>query len=62
MKPLVKEAEPTSTQLGAGAYGSVEQVKIEGATYVAKRFRVEICKSPDESHKKFFAELNILCM
>ena len=61
MKPLVKEAEPTGTQLGAGAYGSVEQVKIEGATYAAKRFRVEIYKSPDESHKKFFAELNILC-
>ena len=32
LKLLVKEAEPTGTQLGAGAYGSVEQVKIEGAT------------------------------
>ena len=47
--------------LGFGAYGSVEQVKIEGAMYAAKRFRVEICKSPNESHDKFFAELHILC-
>ena len=44
-----------------GAYGSVEQVKVEGTTYAAKRFRVEICKSPSESHEKFFAELRILC-
>ena len=61
MKSLVKEAEPTGRQLGAGAYGSVEQVKIEGTTYAAKRFRVEIYKSPNESHEKFFAELRILC-
>ena len=61
MKSLVKKAEPTGRQLGAGAYGSVEQVNIEGALYAAKRFRVEICKSPNESHEKFFAELNILC-
>ena len=61
MKSLVKKAEPTGRQLGAGAYGSVEQVNIEGALYAAKRFRVEICKSPNESHEKFFAELRILC-
>ena len=36
-------------------------MKIEGATYAAKRFRVEVCRSPTESHEKFFAELNILC-
>ena len=29
--------------------------------YAAKRFRVEICKSPNVSHEKFFAELRILC-
>ena len=61
MKSLVKEAEPTGRQLGAGAYGSVEQVKVEGTTYAAKRFRLEICKSPNESREKFFAELRILC-
>ena len=44
-----------------GAYGSVEQVKVEGTMYAAKRFRVEIYKSPSESHEKFFAELRILC-
>ena len=44
-----------------GAYGSVEQVKVEGTTYAAKRFRVEIYKNPSESHEKFFAELRILC-
>ena len=58
---LVKKAEPTGTQLGTGAYSSVKQVKIEGATYAAKRFRVEVCRSPNESHEKFFAELRILC-
>ena len=61
VKSLVKKAEPTGRQLGAGAYGSVEQVSIEGTTYAAKRFRVEIYKSPNESHEKFFAELHILC-
>ena len=61
VKSLVKKAEPTGRQLGAGAYGSVEQVSIEGALYAAKRFRVEIYKSPSESHEKFFAELRILC-
>ena len=45
-----------------GAYGSVEQVKVEGTMCAAKRFRVEIYKSPtSESHEKFFAELRILC-
>ena len=61
LQPLVKKAETTGMQLGFGAYGSVEQVKIEGAMYAAKRFRVEIYKNPNESHEKFFAELRILC-
>ena len=47
-------------QLGAGAYGSVERVKIEGAMYAAKRFTVKICMNPDEFYKKFFSEFRIL--
>ena len=60
LKSLVKKAEPTGRQLGAGAYGSVEQVKIEGETCAAKRFRVEICINPTEFYRKFFAEFRIL--
>ena len=60
LKSLVKKAEPTGRQLGAGAYGSVEQVKIEGEMCAAKRFRVEICMNPDEFYRKFFAEFRIL--
>ena len=60
LKSLVKKAEPTGTQLGAGAYGSVEQVKIEGVLYAAKRLSGEICKNVDKFYKKFFAEFRIL--
>ena len=42
------------------SYGSIEQVKVEGAVYAAKRFRVEICMNPDEFYKKFFMEVCIL--
>ena len=45
LQSLVKKPESTGTQLGTGAYGSVKQVKIEGATYATKRFRVEVCRS-----------------
>ena len=38
MKLLIKKAEPTGMQLGVGSYGSVEQVKVEGAVYAAKRY------------------------
>ena len=31
LKLLIKKAEPTGMQLGVGSYGSVEQVKVEGA-------------------------------
>ena len=47
-------------QLGAGAYGSVERVKIEGAMYAAKKFTVKICMNHDEFYKKFFSEFRIL--
>ena len=47
-------------QLGAGAYGSVERVKIEGAMYAAKKFTMKICMNPDEFYKKFFSEFRIL--
>ena len=60
LQSLVKKAEPTGRQLGAGAYGSVEQVKIEGAMYAAKRFTLKICMNPDEFYRKFFAEFRIL--
>ena len=60
LKSIVKKAEPTGRQLGAGAYGCVEQVKIEGETCAAKRFRVEICINPNEFYRKFFAEFRIL--
>ena len=57
LQPFIKKAEPTGLQLSTGAYSSVEQVKIEGEIYAAKRFRV-MC---NKSHEKFFAELRILC-
>ena len=60
MKKFVKKAEPTGTTLGTGAYGSVEQVKIEGAMYAAKKLRVEIRMNSDEFYKKFLAEVRIL--
>ena len=60
LKPFAKQAKLTGIQLGAGAYGRVEQVKIEGETYAAKRFRVEIAMSPDEFHKKFASEFCVL--
>ena len=58
LKPFIKKAEPTGIQLSVGAYGSVEQVKVEGAVYAAKRFRVEICMNPDEFYKMF---QNVIC-
>ena len=61
LKPLVKKAETTGVQLGVGAYSSVEQVKIEGAVYAAKRFKVGISVNPDKISKKFSSELKILC-
>ena len=60
LKSLVKEAEPTGRQLGTGAYGSVEQVKIEGVMYAAKRFTLKICMNPDEFYRKFFTEFRTL--
>ena len=60
LKSLVKKAEPTGMQLGAGAYGSVEQVKIEGEMCAAKRFTMKIRINPNEFYGKFFAEFRIL--
>ena len=60
LKLLIKKAEPTGMQLGVGSYGRVEQVKVKGAVYAAKRYRVEICMNPDEFYKKFFTEFRIL--
>ena len=60
LKPLIQTAHPTGIQLGAGAYGSVEQVKINGDKYAAKKFRMEIGMSCDEFYKKFLTELHIL--
>ena len=37
LKPLVTKAEPTCRQLGVGAYGSVEQVKVEGTINVCSK-------------------------
>ena len=47
-------------QLGVGSYGSIEQVKVEGAVYAAKRFKLEISMNPDEFYKKLFMEFRIL--
>lgn len=60
LKPLVKKAELTGAQLGIGAYGIVEKVKIDNAMYAAKKFRMEVCMKPDEFYKKFVAEFRIL--
>jgi len=60
LKSFVKAAEPTGRQLGAGAYGSVEQVSIEGEMYAAKKLTVKICMNPNEFYKKFFSEFRIL--
>ena len=43
-----------------GAYGSVEQVKVEGTMYAAKKLTVKICTNPNEFYKKFFSEFRIL--
>ena len=60
LKPFAKQAKLTGIQLGAGAYGSVEQVKIEGETFAAKRFRVGKSMNPDKFHKKFLSEFRVL--
>lgn len=36
LKPLIQTAHLTGIQLGAGAYGSVEQVKINGDKYAQR--------------------------
>ena len=60
MKSLVRKAEPTGRKLGAGAYGSVEQVNIEGEMYAAKKLTVKISMNLNEFYKKFFSEFRIL--
>ena len=60
LKPLIQTAHLTGIQLGAGAYGSVEQVKINGDKYAAKKYRMEIGMNYDEFYKKFLTELHIL--
>ena len=60
LKSLVKKAEPTGRQLGTGAYGSVEQVNIEGEMYAAKKLTMKICMNPNEFYRKFFSEFCIL--
>ena len=57
---LVRKAEPTGRQLGAGAYGSVEQVSIEGEMYAVKKLTMKISMNPNEFYKKFFSEFRIL--
>ena len=57
---LVRKAEPTGRQLGVGAYGSVEQVSIEGEMYAAKKLTMKICMNPNEFYRKFFSEFRIL--
>lgn len=59
LKPLIQTAHLTGI-LGAGAYGSVEQVKINGNKYAAKKYRMEIGMNYDEFYKKFLTELHIL--
>ena len=60
LKPLIQTAERTGVQLGTGAYGSVEQVKVKGAMYAAKTFKMDSSINPDEFYKKFTTELHIL--
>ena len=53
LKPLVKKAETTGRKLGVGVYSIVEQVKIEGAMYAAKRYKVGSSMNTDTISKKF---------
>ena len=48
LKPHIYAATPTGKQLGAGSYGIVIQVKVDGVMYAAKKFRMDISMSSEE--------------
>ena len=39
---LVSNVQPTGVQIGRGSYGSVEEVRMPGALYAAKRLHEEL--------------------
>ena len=48
LKPQIHAATPTGGQLGAGSYGNVEQVEVDGVKYAAKKFRMYLSMTPEE--------------
>ena len=51
---VLKNVRLTGVSLGAGAYGSVEEVKIPGATVAAKKLHPQLIKL-DVPHQVSFA-------
>ena len=57
LKPyILRNAKPTGRVLGAGTYGSVEEVKVRSTVYAGKKFRCDVFPNVEKFCKTFTRE------
>ena len=57
LKPyILRNAKPTGRVLGAGTYGSVEEVKVRSTVYAGKKFRCDVFPNEEKFCKTFTSE------
>ena len=57
LKPyILHNAKPTGRVLGAGTYGSVEEVKVRGTVYAGKKYRCDVFPNEEKFSIKFTRE------